>query len=296
MAGVEIGVCFSRQDDWDRLLASARSAEEAGFDVFWVQDHLLGYPKGLGILEAWTALTAVAMATERIDLGVFVVNNNFRPPGLLAKMATTFDHVSGGRLRFMIGAGWMGEEHREFGYDWPPGAVRAAELADSLVILRGLFDSDGAPFTHEGEHASVRECVNVPPPTRRIPIGVAARGPRMLELTARHADEWNCLATSLHDLPELSARLDADLDRIGRPRTDVRRSVEAVLLPGIDTFAGSPFHEELGLHGSRQQMVDRAGELADLGIDAVWGLSPSRAPAFFDAMADVLPDLRAIGP
>lgn len=277
---------------WPETERFARRVEERGFDSVWVIDHLLGFPPEVGVFEAWTTLSALAAATTRVGIGAQVLCQSFRPPALLAKMATTLDLVSDGRLRFLLGAGWHEPEYRAFGYDFPSPGRRVEELEDTLGICRAMFDAEGRPVTYEGRHHRVEAVVNVPPPARRVPIGVGCTGSRMLDLVARHADEWNVPSLALGAYPKLSAHLDEQLAVTGRR---VRRSAQIVFSPGD---AEPPpylrfFMPELGIRGSTAEMVDRTGELVAMGVEGLYGyVADERA---LDAIADALPELRSVG-
>jgi alkanesulfonate monooxygenase SsuD/methylene tetrahydromethanopterin reductase-like flavin-dependent oxidoreductase (luciferase family) len=276
---------------WDRAARTAAFAQEAGFDSLWVIDHMYGFPPEGGILEPWTMLSALAATTERVGLGAQVFCQSFRNPALMAKMATTLQEISAGRLHFLIGAGWYQEEYEAFGYQFPSAAVRFAQLRDTIRILRGMWESNGSPFTYEGEHYSVVEVLNRPAPVAPISIGVGGRGPRVLDLTVAEADEWNCPAASLPDYAEMKRLVDQRAAAHGR---DVRRTAQIVFAPGDDEPpAGLAFfNPHLGLRGSTQQMVDRVGELAADGITGLFGMVGGRGA--LEAMAEALPELRKI--
>ncbi len=167
----------------------ARQAESRGLDSIWVFDHLLfrfpDQPQS-GIHECWTVLAALADATERVELGTLVMCTAFRGAAMLAKMAAALDVVSEGRLILGLGAGWHEPEFRAFGY---PFEERVGRFQDALTIITGLL-RDGH-VDHHGRYETADDCALIPSPTRRIPILVAAKGPRMLRLAARHADAWN---------------------------------------------------------------------------------------------------------
>src|SRR2546423_13136724 len=111
-------------------------------------------------------LSALASLTTRVGRGAQVFCQSFRNPALMAKMATTLDLVSGGRLHFLLGAGWFQAEYEGFGYEFPPAGVRFEETRDYVVILRGMRVGGTAPFTDGGKHYSVKAVINRPPPRR----------------------------------------------------------------------------------------------------------------------------------
>lgn len=276
---------------WREVERFARRAEDAGFDSVWVVDHLIGFPRPEdGILEAWTVMSALATATSRISIGAQVLCQSFRSPALLAKMATTLDLISGERLRFLIGAGWLEAEYRAFGYPFPPAGHRVAQLEDTVHICRGMFDAGTETFSHRGRAHSVSDVMNVPAPNRRIPIGIGAVGDQMLDLVARAADEWNVPAMVLGGYRERRAVLD---ERLGVHGRDVKRSAQLVFNPGNRELPPwySMFKPELGIFGTESQMVDRSGQLADLGITGFYGFVADDHS--LDDLAEALPTLRA---
>jgi probable F420-dependent oxidoreductase len=180
---------------WARIRQLARFAETGGIDSVWIYDHLifrLPDQDESGLHEAWTLLTAVAAATERVELGTIVLGTGFRPPALLAKMAATLDEVANGRLILGLGTGWHEPEYTAFGY---PYDHRAGRFEEALAIIGPL--TRGERVTFHGRWHDVDDAVLLPPPPRpsrlpgRIPILIAARGERVLRLVARHADAWN---------------------------------------------------------------------------------------------------------
>ena len=161
------------------IRAVAVAAEAAGLDSVWVFDHLLFRFDGetTGIHECWTILAAIAEATSRVELGTIVLCTGFRNAALLAKMAATLDHVSGGRLILGIGAGWHDPEFEAFGY---PTDHKVGRFEESLSVITGLIRDGRADL--DGRFMTARDAVLLPPARPDLPILVAAKGPRMLEL------------------------------------------------------------------------------------------------------------------
>ena len=177
---------------WQDILALARGAEDGGADSLWLSDHFFyreaGQPIGAetGYHEPWTLLSALAATTTRVELGTLVLATSFRPPGLLAKMAATADDVSGGRLILGLGCGWHEPEYEAFGY---PFDHRVGRFEEALRIIVPLIH--GERVTVDGVWSQVRDAAIRPAPIRTdLPILVAAKGERMLRLTARFADSW----------------------------------------------------------------------------------------------------------
>ncbi|HET9680721.1 MAG TPA: LLM class flavin-dependent oxidoreductase, partial [Candidatus Limnocylindrales bacterium] len=174
---------------WADLLAMARATEDHGLDSGWIADHFFyRAPDGAesGTHEAWTALSAVAAATSRIELGPIVLCASFRNPALTARMAATLDDVSGGRLVLGVGCGWHEPEYDAMGLPFDHRVGRFEEWMEVLVPLLA-----GERVSFDGQYHHAADAVLLPPPARHIPILIAAKQPRMLQLTARWADAWN---------------------------------------------------------------------------------------------------------
>ncbi|MCP4428815.1 MAG: LLM class flavin-dependent oxidoreductase [Chloroflexi bacterium] len=195
----------------------ALRAEAAGFDSIWLYDHLLYEQEDkmrIGIWECWTILSALAEATERVELGTLVLCNSFRNPAILAKMAATLDEVSDGRFTLGIGAGWNKPEYDAFGL---PFDHRVDRFEEALQIIRPLLRDGYVDF--EGQYYQARNCQITPrgPSPNGPPLMVGSFGPRMLRLTAQYADIWN--TAYLHQpesLDEPLEQMKAACDEVGR--------------------------------------------------------------------------------
>ena len=192
---MEFGAAFwIQRTDWPSLRDAALAAEAAGFDAVWLDDHLLsdeGDWTG-SKLEGWAALAALAPLTTRVRLGHLVVANTFRNPGVTAKLATTLDHVSGGRFVLGLGGGWFEREHDAFGLDFGAGfGERLDRLDEAASLIRRLLD--GERVTHDGRFYRMRDAVCKPRPIQaRLPILIGGSGrTKTLRTVARHADLWN---------------------------------------------------------------------------------------------------------
>lgn len=180
-----------RAYSYEQTRELAQQAEEAGFDSLWLYDHLLFRKEGeptVGIWECWTFLSALAEATQHVELGTLVVCNSFRNPALLAKMAITLDEVSKGRLILGVGAGWNKPEYKAFGF---PFDYRVSRFEEALQIIRPLLKEGRVDF--EGKYYQARDCEIRPlgPRPGGPPLMVGCDGKRMLRLTAKYADLWN---------------------------------------------------------------------------------------------------------
>ena len=255
-----------RAPRWPEILAFARHVEEAGCDSLWVCDHLLSHPgdgSTEGVIEAWTLLAALAAVTDRIELGQLVTCISFRNPAILAKMAATADEISDGRVILGLGAGWDDLEYRAFGLATDH---RVDRFEEALGIVGPLVRGKRVAVT--GTHHRVDDAILLPPPARRIPILIAADGPRMLRLTARHADAWN---TAWFGAPDdrLRAKL-AEFDRALRAERrdpdDVRRTVGMSV---VDPEAGSPsaVDDEEPFTGSVEELARAFDDYAAVGVE-----------------------------
>ena len=178
------------------LLDRAEMAERLGYHSFWLVDHFwtLGMPD-VDLLEAITMMSAIAARTERVRIGTLVLCNSFRNPALLAKSLTTIDHISNGRLEVGLGAGWMEQEYRANGYEFPSVGTRLRQLEEGLQILKAMFTENRATF--KGRYYTVTDAPNNPKPVQKPhpPIMIGGAGEKvMLRLVAKYADRWNCPA------------------------------------------------------------------------------------------------------
>ena len=195
---LRVGVVTAQQHrTWPELAETWTLIEALGFDTAWVYDHLLpasGDPDG-ACLEAWTVLAALASRTRRLRIGVLVTAATFRHPVVLAKEATTLDHLSDGRLELGLGAAWYAAEHAAYGVAFPPPAERVDRLAEGLEIIRRLWTDDHPTFA--GRFYQLDNAPFAPRPLQHPhpPIVVAGKGRRMLGVVGRYADNWNMSGT-----------------------------------------------------------------------------------------------------
>jgi len=285
--------------EWEDVLQAARNAEELGFDSVWVVDHLQSMQPELGILEAWTVLSALATATQRVELGAQVFCQSFRNPALFAKMAATLDRVSGGRFRLLIGAGWYEDEYLKFGYDFPKAGVLVEQLRETVTILQGMLSGKDEPFTFEGQHYSVDGVRNIPPPVRTpLPVEIGGARDRVLRTVARQGDGWNCPAVALGMLDDRLAFLKQECEKAGRSIDDLRLTVQITCTVGDEEAESRPdiamFGAQNGLRGSVDEAVDRAHQLMAKGISGFHCIVPrgSRGKAILERLtSEVRPKL-----
>lgn len=277
------------------MLEWALRAEALGFHSVWVSDHFFlslgrygGSDRPRGSLEPLTSLAALAAATSRVRLGTLVVSAPFRHPAILAKMATTADLLSGGRLELGVGAGWYEEEFRAFGYPFGPAADRFRILEETLDAVGRLF-AEG-PATTDAGRLRLRDAVMRPRPAQspRPPIWLGSKGGlRSLRIAARLADGWNTVWR--WDPRGYAARVDAAraaCEREGRDPSTLRLSIGLYAVVGEDERDARARLERLRggesssggdleslaattLSGTPERALERVRELADLGVEEI---------------------------
>jgi alkanesulfonate monooxygenase SsuD/methylene tetrahydromethanopterin reductase-like flavin-dependent oxidoreductase (luciferase family) len=203
------------QRPWPELAELWAWLERLEFDSLWLADHYVPPFKLDGpIFEPWTLLAGLAVATERVRLGVLVSCNTFRHPPLLAKEAVTVDHISGGRLEFGLGAGWFVPEHEMFGIPFPSNAELVGRFHEAVEICHQLFTQDMT--TYEGTYYQVHDAPFRPAPLQqRLPFTLGAHGPLMMRIVARYADRWNSTG-SMDEMRERNRLLDEACAEVGR--------------------------------------------------------------------------------
>ena len=181
MSTVGFGFSSARASSADEWLSKARHAEQVGYEILHVPDHL-------GSLSATAALAAAAVATERIRLGAYVLNNDFRHPLLTAQEATTLDLLSNGRLELGLGAGWSVPEYEQAGITFEPAKHRIERLEEAATILRLLVS--GEEVTHRGRYYTITGHTLLPPPPQgaSLPLVIGGNGNRLLSVAGRHSD------------------------------------------------------------------------------------------------------------
>ena len=270
------------------LRAFWRLADESGFDHLWVYDHLAGVGNvatvaepdpGIDLFDGWTLLAAMASETRHARLGCMVTANTLRHPAVLAKIATTVDHLSGGRLEFGIGAGWAEYEHRMLHLELGSGRQRIAKLGEALTVIKALWSAE-VFVDFAGEHYTLDKAVHAPKPLQRPhpPVWLGGSGEkRMLKLVAEQADVWNVVN---HAGVDEAARLSGVLDRwcaeVGRDPREIRRSVQ--------------------LRPNPRRVIDDVAPWLDAGFsEIVLFFAPEQPLGDLEQVAERLPELRALG-
>ena len=219
MSKIKVGVQLHPQRvSYDQFAEAVKTSEALGVDSIWNWDHFFPlYGEGIeNHFEGWTLLTAIAMLTERVEIGTLVTCNSYRNPALLTHMANTVDHISHGRLILGIGSGWCEKDYEEFGYEFGTVGSRLRDLAEALPVIKARMKKE------------------VPAPVRNpIPIMIGGGGEKVtLKITAQYADLWNGFGP-----PETFARKSLVLDNwcreLGRDPTEIERTVSITIDEGL---------------------------------------------------------------
>ncbi len=273
-------------DQFEALVRVTRRAEALGFDSVWLFDHFHTYFKPVleTTFEAWTTTAALARETSRIRIGQMVTGNGYRNPALLAKMASTVDVLSHGRLDFGIGAGWYEHEYLAYGYDFPDTPTRLRMLGEALQVIHAMWRDPYASF--EGRHYRIDGAINEPKgvQTPHPPVWVGGAGERVtLRLAARYGDATN-FGGHLADPAWYAHKFDViarHCEDVGRDPGELIRSsnVETTLLRAGDdaetltrTYRRDQTlaqYREHAVVGGAQEVIDVYGRLADAGVDYI---------------------------
>jgi F420-dependent oxidoreductase-like protein len=270
--GVHAGVQQTSAAD---LLAMWRTVEALGFDAISVWDHFYATdPSDPRCFEAVSAHTALAMATERVQVNCLVYCAGYRHPAILASAITTIDHFSGGRAQIGLGAGWAKEEYDAHGLPFGSAAERLDRLEESVQCVRALLTQPVADFA--GRYYTLRAARCEPRPLRAaLPIWIGGSGERRtLRMVARYADGWNAPYLSPAAWQQKNDVLERHCEHAGRDPATIRRAVNLVLAADDKTLeqgfgrAASAVRPS-ALVGGGQALIDRVGAYANLGVDQV---------------------------
>ncbi len=261
---------------WAHTVEVAQRAEALGFESIWLFDHFHTTPDPTDELtfESFTSLSALAALTSRVRLGHIVICTAFRNPALTAKMISTMDTISGGRMDLGIGAGWKREEWEAYGYEFPPTRQRLAVLEDHLEIISAMFRPGRSTF--QGRYARIEGAINLPKPLQqpRVPIMVGGNGPEVTwRLAARFADELN-------------------VD--GMPPDELKNEAMPIIRQRCEEIGRDPSTLRVSAHiwwsqlGQGQARVDLLAAFADAGASRVMALVRDTAndPAALEPFRD----------
>lgn len=239
----------------------------------WMIDHLQH-----DVLEGWTALTYLAALHPQLMWGHTVLCQSFRNPALVAKMGATLHFISEGRFILGMGAGGQADEHLAYGFDFPPGKTRVAELDEALHIIKAMWTQEQATFEGTYYHIQQAQCEPKPHPVPTIMIG--AFRPQMLRLTARHADWWNVSSTGIEEYRTYRHEFERACEEVGRDPTTVRRTwgggcVCAPTFQEVMELAAErrqmgeeyAYNENEDFVGTPAQIIEKMQQFVELGVD-----------------------------
>ncbi|GLW31840.1 LLM class flavin-dependent oxidoreductase [Actinoplanes regularis] len=265
---MRISIWPSAGRPWSDILETAHHAERTGWDGVWIADHFMpnaapGRDLEQPTLEAGSLVAGLAAAVPRVRIGTLVYGNTYRHPAVLANMAATTDHISGGRFTLGVGAGWQVNEHQQYGIELPPTRQLLDRFVEALQVLHGLLRTPRT--TLDGEYYQLTDAVCEPKPVQdRLPIMIGAKGEkRMLGVVAEYADLWNTWG-----LPDLIAHKSAVLDRFcaerGRDPKSIARTAQALVVVNGPVPEGLPVPV---IGGSREKLADAIAEYRAIGLD-----------------------------
>ena len=268
------------------ILEVARHAADTGWDGVWIADHFMpNTPDGVRpdhpVLEAGSLVAALGAIVPRVRIGTLVYGNTYRHPAVVANMAATCDHLTGGRFVLGVGAGWQVNEHQQYGIELPPVRLLLDRFEEALQVWHGLLRTPTTDF--RGEYYQLTGAVCEPKPLQDpLPIMIGAKGEkRMLKMVARYADQWNTWG-----LPEVIAHKSAVLDEhcaaVGRnPKAILRTAQALVSLDGpAPEGVTAPFYG-----GSPDRVLATVEAYREIGLDeliipdALLGTGPARLKA-----------------
>jgi len=295
MTDLKTGILlWSQGATWPEILDAAKRVDRQGYDHLWTWDHLYGIfgDPYQPIFEGWSALTAWAMATQKVRLGLLVGANTFRNPGLNAKIAATLDHISDGRAILGIGGAWNELEHEAHGIEFGSGfGQRLDWLDESVGAMRAVLDG-GSATSPPASHYALDDLRHQPHPIqRRLPIMIGGSGEKKtLRTVAKYADMWNAMGTTelmAHKVEVLRGHCEA----VGRDIADIEFTL-GVKLTIRDSEAeadrvwkAAMAHNRTPLsdvadddtfwNGSPEQIADRLRPYVDLGFTTVISEQPA---------------------
>ena len=270
---------------WKRTTAVAQQADRLGFESIWLFDHFHTIPRPTDEItfESFTTLSALAAMTSRVRLGHIVICTAFRNPALTAKMISTMDTISEGRMELGIGAGWKRDEWLAYGYGFPETRERLGRLGDDLEVISAMLAGDKHQHaTFDGQYSKVRNAINVPKPIQRprVPIMVGGNGPNVTwRLAARLADELNLDGLSPDEVGDALPTIRSRCEEVDRDPATLAISVHI-------------WTETLGIPGQRR--VDLLARYRETGVHRVMGLDTGAATSD-EALEALAVDARTAG-
>jgi len=256
------------------VLDLARMADSDGWHCLWYADHYMPNSGGEDVLpgnvhECWSMLPAIAAVTDQLRIGSLVAPTSVHHPAILANRAATIDQISDGRLVLGIGAGWQINEHEAYGIDLEAPGTRVSRFEEAIQVIRSLLNEDRTDF--HGDFYDITDAPANPKPVQSpLPILVGTGSPRMLRITARHADEWNTWGA-----PDMAGgaleKLHTACEQVDRDPATLWKSTQALVFMTDNAELAENIKDgdmgERSIIGSNEQLVEEIGRYAELGFD-----------------------------
>lgn len=257
---------------WNEVLHLARHVERKGWYGIWYADHFMPNEGDVSTPwnEAWTTVAALAAAVPRLRIGPLVSGNTYRHPAVLAKMASTVDHISGGRVVLGIGAGWQENEHRAYGIEFSTVSGRLERLEEACQVIKALFTEPRSNV--DGNYYQLIDAPLEPKPVQKpLPLLVGGGGEKVtLRIAAQYADEWNYWGdpASIRHKMEI---LDRHCEKLKRDPRSIKRSAQSLLFLSDDQAFLDKVRSRPGffpmMTGNVEEIRQRVGEYAEAGVD-----------------------------
>lgn len=263
----------------------ANAAADQGFEGVWYADHFMpdGKETSAPWSEAWTTLSALAIAVPKLRLGPLVSGNTYRHPAILAKMAATLDHISEGRVVLGLGAGWQLNEHEQYGLEFGTIPTRLERLDEACQVIKALYTDEKSNF--RGKYYQLDNASLEPKPVQpRLPLMIGGGGEKVtLKIVAKYADEWNTWGT-VDTLKQKMAILDKHCADVGRNPSEIQRSAVALVFASDDSSFLKKMKSNKALRASLIGTPDEVAETMQAYADA--GVQEFILPGFNLGPAD----------
>lgn len=279
---------LGRPRSYQELRELALTSERGGLDTVWVYDHLFYHfpdQEPAGVWEGWTIWSALAEATERIELGALVLCTAFRNPAVTAKMAVTLDEVSNGRVILGLGAGWHKPEFDAFGLDF---THKVDQFEEAIKIICPLVREGEVDF--QGQYHQANNCQILPRPTRNIPVLIAGRQPRMLSLIAKYADQFNMAwHGNVESIAEKRAAMETACEAEGRDPATLEMTVGVnVGFPELGELPEGYDDPAKAIAGSIDDVAAGIRAYADAGIGQIQTMTHPHNVDGFSALCEAV--------